>query len=155
MGDGFTVRKASARDAAAISEMFDQYRVFYRKESDPGLARRFIRDRLRNQDSVLFVAKAEAKGKATLGFAQMYPSFSSVSAGKILVLNDLFVRSGCRKKGVGRALIEACLEYASAKRCVRVDLATEKKNRTAQRLYNALEFQENRTFKYYSKGIDP
>ena len=154
MGDGFAIRKATPGDVAELAEMFDQYRVFYRKEANPRLARRFIGDRLRNRDSILFLAKTKDKDGGTLGFAQLYPSFSSASAGKILVLNDLYVRPAFRKRGVGHALISACLEYERAKRCIRVDLATEKQNRTAQSLYHALEFQENKAFKYYSKLIE-
>jgi hypothetical protein len=40
MGKGFTVRRGTIRDAAGIAAMFDAYRVFYRKGSDPGLARK-------------------------------------------------------------------------------------------------------------------
>lgn len=43
---------------------------------------------------------------------QLYPSFSSVGAKKIYILNDLYVGQEYRNKGVGRLLINAAKSYA-------------------------------------------
>lgn len=67
-------RKATFEDVNQLAELFDQYRVFYHKESDIPAAEHFLRDRIENKDSEIFVA--EEDGKLT-GFVQLYPIFSS------------------------------------------------------------------------------
>ncbi|MBP7357540.1 MAG: GNAT family N-acetyltransferase, partial [Cloacibacterium sp.] len=70
----FTTRKATLEDLPQLSNLFDQYRSFYHKESDVNGAENFLKERLKNQDSEIFVA--EENGILT-GFTQLYPLFSS------------------------------------------------------------------------------
>ena len=151
MKKNILIRKASVRDAFFVAELFNLYRVFYRKDSDPKLALKFIRERLKKKDSIILMAM-ETKEKA-VGFVQLYPSFSSTSVAKIFVLNDLFVTPSTRKQGVGKALIAAALEIAKKQKAVRVDLATEKSNTSAQQLYDGIGFKENVDYKFYSKAV--
>lgn len=67
----------NVNEAAAL---FDQYRVFYGKESDPEAAQRFLSERLIHQQSVILLARDESA--ASVGFAQLYPTYSSVSMRK-------------------------------------------------------------------------
>jgi hypothetical protein len=61
--------------------LFDAYRQFYGKPSDLALASRFIEQRLASGDSVIFLAYTEkVQVRNAVGFMQLYPSFSSVSA---------------------------------------------------------------------------
>ncbi|MEO1522663.1 MAG: hypothetical protein AAFU78_18045 [Cyanobacteria bacterium J06633_2] len=73
----------------AVSWLFDNYCVFYQQPSDLNAAKTFLRDRLQNSDSAIFVAVEDAL--QIVGFTQLYPSFSSVSMERIWILNDLFV----------------------------------------------------------------
>ena len=66
-------RKATVQDVSQLAELFDQYRVFYHKESDIPAATTFLQERLENKDSEIFVA--EENGELT-GFVQLYPIFS-------------------------------------------------------------------------------
>jgi ribosomal protein S18 acetylase RimI-like enzyme len=134
-----------------LSLLFDAYRVFYRKTSDAKLARRFIAARLKQKDSVIFVA--ENLAGELLGFTQLYPSFSSTAAAPIYVLNDLFVAPKGRQQGAGEALMQAAHTHAKKKGCARLDLATERTNRTAQRLYEKLGYQKSTDFFHYSLSI--
>ena len=92
-----TVKKAAIEDIKDVSELFNLYRIFYKQESNIDLASSFISERIRNSESVIFFAQ-NLEGNY-LGFIQLYPTFSSVSAKKSWVLNDLFVaeevRQGC------------------------------------------------------------
>ena len=56
---------------------------------------RVIEERLANAESVIFLAVDDA-GRA-IGLVQLYPSFSSVSAGRVYVLNDLFIAPEARR----------------------------------------------------------
>lgn len=75
-----TIRAALAADAALVAPLFDAYRQFHGQAADPALALRFLEQRLAARDSSVFVALG-AGGEA-LGFAQLYPSFSSVAGGR-------------------------------------------------------------------------
>lgn len=44
-------RKATAADLQQLAELFDQYRIFYHKESDIQAAEKFLAERIENKDS--------------------------------------------------------------------------------------------------------
>lgn len=127
------VRRARPNDAPELAALFDAYRVFYGRPSDPALAARFLRQRLRRADSTLFVA--EVRRKRLVGFLQLYPSFSSVSAAPIYILNDLYVTESARLSGVGSALLAAAIHFARSRGAVRLVLETAQANVPAQKLY--------------------
>jgi hypothetical protein len=68
------IRKATLEDLKLVVELFDKYRVFYEKESDKHKAEIFISDRLKLNDSEIFIAENE--NKSAIGFVQLYPIFS-------------------------------------------------------------------------------
>lgn len=112
--------------------MFDQYREFYDRDSNLVAVRTFLAERLNTGDSILFLAQ---DGEEVLGFTQLYPSFSSVSMGRIFILNDLFVAENACRRGVRKALIDAAIRHAKATGTARLGLSTAKFNETAQALY--------------------
>lgn len=93
------VRSASMSDIVELSRLFDAYRVFYEQASDVELARSFLTARIENDESKLFIASM-SDGSAC-GFTQLFRSFSSVSAQPLWILNDLYVDTPARRKGVG------------------------------------------------------
>src|SRR6478736_693778 len=102
-----TIRKAIASDLDQLSVLFNSYRVFYEKENDQKSAYAFLKARIDNNESVLFVCE---EGKTLIGFTQLYPLFSSTRMKKLWLLNDLFVDSNHRGKGASIALIEEAKE---------------------------------------------
>ena len=139
----FNVRRAGAgdQDVGLISPLFDSYRQFYGVPADARLATAFIRDRLRANESVIFLAERVGEGSGeALGFVQLYPSFSSVAARRIWVLNDLFVIPDARRYGVGRALMEAARQHAIQTGARRLTLETTAENRMAWSLYEDLGY---------------
>ncbi|WP_234400152.1 hypothetical protein [Shewanella marina] len=93
-----TIIEASLNELIEIAPLFNEYRQFYQQADDLSLAVNFIRQRLEHHQSVILLARTAA-GKP-VGFTQLYPSFSSVSAQSIWILNDLYVSDNCR--GLGR-----------------------------------------------------
>jgi GNAT superfamily N-acetyltransferase len=73
--------------------------------------------------------------RSAVGFTQLFPSFSVLSAARIFILNDLFVSPEARRKRVGALLLDAAVRYGRAVGAVRLTLSTEVTNQTAQGLY--------------------
>ncbi len=133
-----TIRRATADDVDAIAPLFNHYRMFYHQASDEALAHRFIGERLQRGESVIFLA--EVGGKVA-GFTQLFPSFSSVRAGRAFVLNDLYVDIAARRLGVARALLQAAADFARADGAIRLELETDHDNRSAQALYRHMGWE--------------
>lgn len=145
--NGYRIARATLDHLPALVPLFDAYRVFYRQASDPATAHIFLCDRIERGESVIFLAWGE-DGDA-LGFTQLYPCFSSVSARRLWVLNDLYVAAGARRSGVARALLDAAHAYALDTGAVRVTLSTAQDNTPAQALYESLGYRrETRMFDY-------
>ena len=84
-----------------------------------------------------------------LGFVQLYPSFSSVAARRIWILNDLYVVPGARKQGIGRALLDAAAQHGLSTGARRLVLSTATTNRAAQALYESYGFLRDEQFLTY------
>jgi GNAT superfamily N-acetyltransferase len=139
--------RASLEDLEAVAALFDAYRQFYGQSPDLPGARAFIEQRLKAGDSNIFVA--EADGKA-VGFAQLYPSFTSVGMAPIFVLNDLFVTPGARGTGAGRALLDVAAQFGRETGAVRLSLTTQTTNARAQSVYEANGWLRDNEFYTYN-----
>jgi ribosomal protein S18 acetylase RimI-like enzyme len=146
-----TVTRAGSPDLDQVAPLFDAYRRFYEQPSEPGRVRAFLTDRLRNQDSVILLARLEATAPA-VGFTQLYPTFSSVSIGRAFVLNDLFVDPTAQGRGIGEALLQAAARIARATGALYLELETGVTNLAAQRLYERLGWKRETAFHRY--GLD-
>ena len=144
-------RIASSDDIDAVAPLFDAYRQFYEQAPDLPLATKFIRDRIRRNESVIILA--EDDDRQALGFCQLYPSFCSVEAVPIYVLYDLFVRPDVRKSGAGTALMLAAERHAIRNGFARMDLTTAKTNLAAQSLYQSLGWIRDEVFLTYNKPV--
>ncbi|HEX9952309.1 MAG TPA: GNAT family N-acetyltransferase [Rubricoccaceae bacterium] len=133
------VFRAGVEHLDGLAVLFDAYRTFYRRTSDLGGARHFLRNRLTGGESIVFAARLpECDGLA--GFTQLYPTFSSVRMRRVWTLNDLFVTEGARGHGVARELMEAARTFAVETGAASIQLETERTNVTAQALYDGLGY---------------
>ena len=141
------VRRAMLADLELIAPLFDAYRQFYQQTPDLALAREFLRERLEHDQSVIFLA-LRPDGTAA-GFTQLFPSFSSASAQRIFILNDLFVDPAARRSGVGQLLLRAAAEFGRSTGAVRLTLSTAHTNTPAQSLYEAQGWRRDEVFRSY------
>jgi len=144
------VRQATVSDIDFLVPLFDGYRQFYRQASEPDRIRRFLLDRFEHNQSAIFLAVKAGRG---IGFAQLYPSFSSGALARIYILNDLFVAPDARRTGVGAALLEATADYARQFSALRLVLSTELANSEAQALYEKLGWKRNTEFCVYQLAL--
>jgi ribosomal protein S18 acetylase RimI-like enzyme len=145
------IRQVELRDLSQLAELFDLYRQFYKKPSNLDAATHFLQARITNRDSVIFVA--EPSTGSLCGFAQLYPSFTSLGMGSSWILNDLYVSRAVRRLGVGRSLVEAVHAFAELSGVLSITLETHIENTGAQALYRALGYEAQTDFALYSKTL--
>jgi GNAT superfamily N-acetyltransferase len=146
------IRRAGLEDLALLVPLYDGYRQFYRQPADPAVAERFLRERLSRGDSVIFLAEDES---GALGFTQLYPIFSSISAAPAWVLNDLFVSPAARRSGAGRALLERARQHGIETGARWLSLSTGRDNREAQALYEKLGWVRDTEYYHYELPLSP
>lgn len=139
------IKLVVVEDITLIVPLFDRYRMFYKQASDLAGARSFLEARLRNKESLLFIA---LKGEQAIGFTQVYFLFSSVSMEPMLLLNDLFIDEDYRSYGAGTALIDAVKNHciSSGQKGVLIQTAVDN---PAQKLYERLGFTKDPDLHYF------
>jgi ribosomal protein S18 acetylase RimI-like enzyme len=141
--------KADIDQLELVTEVFNQYRVFYNQESNVEGCRRFLKDRMEKDESIIFLAVEERDNALVpLGFTQLYPIFSSVSLKRHWLLNDLFVTEEARRRGIGEELLSRAKQLAEETGAKGLTLETEHHNRNAQKLYEKFGFKKHTEFHY-------
>lgn len=144
------IKQIGSSEIDQVAGLFDQYRVFYRQPSDPGLSRQYLQTRLDKKESVVFVAFLEIEGRfIPMGFTQLYPNYSSIRAIKNWTLNDLFVEPGYRNRNIGRALIQTAIDFARQEGAHLLELSTGSDNFIAQGIYEKMGFQQQPPESYF------
>lgn len=138
-----TITRATLADLDAVAPLFDAYRRFYGQPSDIARARDWLQARINADESAVLLAR-DATGTA-LGFAQLYPMFSSVRTTRLWILNDLYVDAAARRRGVARALLDAAVAFARDSGAARIALETGRDNAAARALYRSAGWQEDAT----------
>ena len=146
------IRRADIHDLGLITPLFDLYRQFYEQASDLVSAKSFLQQRIRQNESVIFLA---CDGADAVGFTQLYPGFSSVSMARTFLLNDLYVVSSHRRHGVGSLLLAAAVAHAKAEQAVRLSLTINAANATAQSVYEAQGWAREKAFLTYNFELKP
>jgi GNAT superfamily N-acetyltransferase len=144
------IKTATPEDLEVLAPLFNAYRVFYKSESDPSAARKFLGDRFQKKDSAIFLA-VDTNGRG-LGFTQLYPSYSSVAMKRLYILNDLFVSEEVRGQGIGEALMGHAKKFAIANECRGLTLETAKDN-PARKLYERLGWKRDSDVVHYTWEI--
>ena len=142
------IRLATLQDLEVLVPLFDGYRVFYRQPSDYKGAHSFLKERLSNKDSFMYIAFAKSDSGKAIGFTQLYPIFSSVSMERMYMLNDLFIDPNHRGQGIGQALIEVVKDLCRKEHQKGIVLQTEATN-PAQHLYERLGFTKDPDLHYF------
>src|SRR5262245_41701190 len=143
---GVQIIRAGVGEVEHVAPLFDAYRRFYGQPTDLPGARAFLTERLKNDQSAVFLAVDAEGPQAALGFVQLYPCFSSVRMRPIWVLNDLFVAEQARRLGVARLLMCAALGLARSTGAARLVLSTAKDNAAARSLYLSLGYRLDEKF---------
>jgi len=140
------IKRATLDDLAELVIAFEAYRIWYRKEPNLEEAKQFLKERIENKESVIFIATDSNK---VLGFTQLYPLFSSTRMKRLWLLNDLFVHPEHRGKGISKDLIDAAKNLCRQTNGCAVMLETEISNEIGNKLYPATDFELNSSHNFY------
>ena len=127
------------------------YRKFYKYESSVIKSTNYIKDRITNKESVIFIAINDAH--EAIGFVQLYETFGSLDLGKIIILYDLYVKEDHGKNNIGRQLMISSYEYAKKINAKRIQLSTATNNFIGQSLYESLGYIKDIDFYTYDFEI--
>ncbi|MFQ3544475.1 GNAT family N-acetyltransferase [Halobacillus rhizosphaerae] len=147
--------KAGLEQLDLVTELFDKYRIFYEQPSNLSEGKKFIRERMEQGQSVIFLAiEKQESTDIPLGFVQLYPTFSSVNLAKRWILNDLYVDQLARRRGVAKGLMQKAKEYAVDTGAIELSLETAADNTNAQHLYEWLGYEKDEKHFYYHLSLD-
>ncbi len=110
----------------------DFYEVTPSDDALLAMSRELIADPER--EGLQLIARDDA-GRA-LGFATIFWTWSTLSASRIGVMNDLFVAGDARGSGLADALIGECLDRCRARGATSLGWQTAKDNHRAQVVYD-------------------
>lgn len=139
------ILQAKLQHIPDLIPLFDGYRMFYKQPSDYNNAKTFLTDRIKKNESVIFIAY---ENEYAIGFTQLYPLFSSVSMQPMYLLNDLYVESNYRGQGIGNLLIGQAKQLCRELNYKGLALQTEHTN-PAQHLYERLGFVKDPDFHFF------
>ncbi|WP_243298560.1 GNAT family N-acetyltransferase [Bacillus litorisediminis] len=147
MSNELLIRQAAIEDLPKIVPLFDSYREYFHQPKNPVKAEQFLFDRFQNLQSVIFIAEQEDK---VIGFAQLFPIFSSLSLQRVWLLNDFYIAEGYRNKGIGKQLFAKVKEFALLTKSKGIELSVEHTNERAWHFWEKQGFKMDKKFRYYS-----
>jgi GNAT superfamily N-acetyltransferase len=90
-----------------------------------------------------------------VGFATIFWTWSTLSASRLAVMNDLFVVADARGGGHADALIAECVERARGRGATELAWQTAKDNARAQAVYNRVGATRDERWLDYSLAVAP
>ena len=145
-----TVETVTADNLPDFAGLFDAYRQFYGQIADMDAATEYLRRRITQGESIVFGARIEGR---PVGFAQMYPMWSSVRLSPTLVLNDLYVDPSARGRHVATKLIRACETEGRRRQVSTLSLETQHTNTAAIALYERLGWLQDKAFITFTRSL--
>jgi len=146
------IQKATVAHLDDLAVLFDGYRVFYRKASDLEGAKAFLKARIEQKESEIYIAYNDFGEMA--GFVQLYPLFSSTRMKRLWLLNDLFVHPDFRGIGISKKLIERAKQLCRDTKACALMLETEKSNLIGNELYPRTGFDLDKDHNHYEWTTD-
>jgi GNAT superfamily N-acetyltransferase len=134
------IRPATSEDVPTIASLIRQLARYERLEHEVALTEENLSAHLFGARRYVEVLLAD-DGGLVIGFALFFPNYSTFLARPGLYLEDLFVLPEHRRRGWGRALLEAVARIAVERGCGRFEWAALDWNEPAIAFYRALGAQ--------------
>jgi GNAT superfamily N-acetyltransferase len=129
------IHEVSQGDLPELLPLMRGYCDFYRVEPSDEDLLAMSRALLRDPELEGFQLLARDDAGAAVGFATVFWTWSTLSASRIGVMNDLFVTPEARGTGAAEALILACRDRCRERGATTLAWQTAKDNARAQAVY--------------------
>jgi len=133
----FSIRAAELRDVNAIVQLIRELAEFEHLTHLLQVTPEKLRPHLFGERPVAEALVAEGAG-SVLGFALFFTNFSTFLAQPGLYLEDLYVRSDQRGRGIGKALLSRVGRIAGERDCGRFEWSVLDWNESAIRFYEKM-----------------
>ncbi|HEX4735338.1 MAG TPA: GNAT family N-acetyltransferase [Thermoleophilaceae bacterium] len=146
----FAIARVGEDDLAGLLPLMRGYSDFYEVDPSDDALLALSRALIANPDfdGVQLIAR-DSETRSALGFATVYWLWSTSRAARIGVMNDLFTAKEARGRGVGEALIKACLELVRERGAALLQWQTATDNHAAQALYERVGGIREQWYDYY------
>lgn len=146
MNTDLIIRQANIQDLPYIVPIFDSYREYFKQQRNPAEVEAFLFDKFEHMESVIFIAEQDSE---VIGFAQLYPIFSSLTLQRVWLLNDFFISEGFRHSGFGKQLFAKVKEFSLLTKAKGIELSVEHINEKAWGFWESQGFKLDEEFRYY------
>lgn len=140
------VRQATIKDLPKIVPIFDSYREYFKQQKNPLKVESFLFEKFVHLESVIFIAEQESE---VIGFAQLYPIFSSLCLERVWLLNDFYISEEYRNNGIGKQLFAKVKEFTLLTKSKGIELSVEHTNRKAWQFWEKQGFRIDDEFRFY------
>lgn len=134
---GLVLRAATPDDAALLCDFVRELAEFEGLVHECAITPEAVTEHLLGPRRCAAALVAELDGTPA-GFAVYYRTFSTFAAKPGIFLEDLYVRPNFRKRGLGRALLQAVAQIAHARSAGRLEWTALKWNAKALALYDSV-----------------
>ena len=132
--------RADADEAAVVAGLLVEFRDWWGRATPPAETFAEGVGRLILERDTEYLLGSAAPGNEPAAVCQLRFRFSVWHAAEDCWLEDVFVREGVRRSGLGSALVEAVVQRARERACARIELDVNEGNRVALAFYEALGF---------------
>ena len=137
--------QASIDHLDLLTPMFIRFREENGADTLPESSRKYLEERLTNQDSVIYLAFDDAE-KTLYGFCQLFPSYSSSSLKRVWLINDIYVSQDARRQLVADRLLQKAKQMANETNSVRLRAMHQANNPNARAMYESIGFRDDKRF---------
>jgi diamine N-acetyltransferase len=155
LSENIVIRKAVPWDYEALCELFDQVDAIhrdnlpwmYQKMEGPVRNKTLIEAFIADEKVGLFVADFDGLLLGfILAFIREAPAGSIYRQRRYVLIENMTVKEGERRKGIGRSLMGKACQWAIEKGATTIDLHVYDFNEEAVRFYRTLGFDSVRSF---------
>ncbi|WP_081623061.1 N-acetyltransferase [Thioalkalivibrio sp. AKL8] len=142
------IEAVSSKNIEEVLPLIRKYQEFYKvQEIDDEKNRVFFSQFSENgNNGCIFLFRSKA-GDA-VAFATVYFTYVSSIPARVGVMSDLYTLPAHRGNGIGKRLINHCLEFAREKGAARLQWLTAQDNHPAQKLYDSLNTKKSAWYVY-------
>jgi GNAT superfamily N-acetyltransferase len=132
----FAIARVTERDIDEVMPLLRGYCEFYEAAPSEAALRGVCEALLEAPDTAGMQLLARLDDGTAVGLATLLWTFSTLNAGPIGLMNDLYVAPAARGGGIGAKLIEACAGECAHHGAIALEWYTAPTNKRAQAVYD-------------------